>query len=166
VKRLHKNLIATIICQIGYNLIVMIIKGNDSMKKRRVLITVFAVLVGLVISGVVFMNLMISMAEEGLEKMNNMTLSDVNLSLISDGKYEGSYESFPVKVKLRVTVSNHRITLIELLKHDNGQGKDAEKILDRIIENQTIKVDVISGATYSSKVIQKAVEVALLGSSD
>ena len=136
------------------------------MKKRTVLISVFVVITGLVISGVVFMNSLIKMSEAGLEKMNRMTLSDCDLSLIADGNYEGSYESFPVKVKLRVTVLNHSIIAIELLKHDNGQGKDAEKILDRIIEEQTIKVDVISGATYSSKVILKAVEVALLGSSD
>jgi len=34
-------------------------------------------------------------------------------------------------------------------------------IVDSVIENQSLDVDAISGATYSSKVILKAIENAL-----
>jgi uncharacterized protein with FMN-binding domain len=47
------------------------------------------------------------------------------------------------------------------VKHVNGQGKPAEVITEKVIETQSLQVDVVSGATYSSKVILKAIENAL-----
>ncbi|MFO8059504.1 MAG: FMN-binding protein, partial [Bacillota bacterium] len=79
-----------------------------------------------------------------------------------DGTYDGSHEVFPVSVEVRVTVQDHRITRIELVKHTHGRGEAAEVIPDRVLEAQTLKVDAISGATYSSKAILKAIEDALL----
>jgi uncharacterized protein with FMN-binding domain len=61
-----------------------------------------------------------------------------------------------------VTVKNHTIKKIELLKHKNGQGQGAEIIPDKVMEVQSLKVDSVSGATYSSKVILKAIQDALL----
>ncbi len=78
-----------------------------------------------------------------------------------DGTYIGSYETTVVKVKVAVTVVNHTITEIEILKHDNGQGKEAEEILNDVIESQSVLVDSIAGATYSSKVILLAIIDAL-----
>ena len=52
---------------------------------------------------------------------------------------------------------------IVLLEHRNDRGLTAEGIVDSIIENQRITVDVISGATNSSTVIKKAIELALSG---
>jgi uncharacterized protein with FMN-binding domain len=54
------------------------------------------------------------------------------------------------------------IKKIEIVRHLNGQGKPAEVIPDRVIEMQSLDVDIISGATYSSKVILKAIENALI----
>ncbi|MCI8299875.1 MAG: FMN-binding protein, partial [Lachnospiraceae bacterium] len=45
----------------------------------------------------------------------------------------------------------------------NGRGSRAEVVVDRIIEEQKIEVDAVSGATNSSTVIKKAVENALTG---
>jgi uncharacterized protein with FMN-binding domain len=50
---------------------------------------------------------------------------------------------------------------VDIVRHDNGKGSPAEIIVDRIIEAQSLKVDLISKATYSSKAILKAVENAL-----
>ncbi len=50
--------------------------------------------------------------------------------------------------------------IIELLKHTHGQGGAAEAIPGKVIEAQTLQVDTISSATYSSKVILKAIEQA------
>ncbi len=55
-------------------------------------------------------------------------------------------------------MSDHVITKIDLLKHKSGQGGAAGAITDGIIREQKIAVDAISGATLSSRVIQKAVE--------
>ena len=45
----------------------------------------------------------------------------------------------------------------------NGRGKPAEIVADRIIQEQRIDVDAVSGATNSSVVIKKAVENAFKG---
>ena len=86
----------------------------------------------------------------------------IDLASLEDGVYPGSYAAFPVKVKLEVILKNHLIEDIKILEHVNGKGKPAEDIVKAMIEKQTIDVDVIAGATYSSRVIQKAIEVALL----
>ncbi|NLN06880.1 MAG: FMN-binding protein [Firmicutes bacterium] len=51
---------------------------------------------------------------------------------------------------------------MDIQRHDHGRGAAAEKITDRIIAEQSLKVDTISGATYSSKVILKSVKKALV----
>ncbi len=60
-----------------------------------------------------------------------------------------------------MTVKNHQITEIELVKHKSGRGAPAEIIPSKVVEAQTLQVDAVSGATYSSKVILKAIENAL-----
>lgn len=97
-----------------------------------------------------------------LTELAEIEISDVDISQKTDGVYFGSYKAFPVAVELEVTIQDHQIIQIDLLKHDNGQGTAAEAIPDRVIESQSLEVDVISGATYSSKVILKAIEDALL----
>lgn len=62
---------------------------------------------------------------------------------------------------MKVKVQNGTVTDIEILEHKNGRGGPAEIITDRIIEEQRIDVDAVSGATNSSIVIKKAVENAL-----
>jgi len=82
----------------------------------------------------------------------------------SDGLYRGDFDlsGTPVKVTLDVTVQNEKIAAIKIVKHSCSPiGKKAEKITERIIEQQSLDVDAISGATGSSMAILKAVEDAL-----
>ena len=81
---------------------------------------------------------------------------------VEDGDYIGSYSVFTVSVEVEVTVKNHTIEEIELLKHKNAQGQGAEIIPEKVIEAQSLKVDSVSGATYSSKSILLAIENALI----
>lgn len=99
--------------------------------------------------------------EANFQDLQNMTFADTNLSQIRDGIYAGEYKAFPIAVEVEVAIDDHRITGIEIKKHDNGKGASAETIIDKVIENQTLDVDVVTGATYSSKVILKAIENAL-----
>jgi len=97
-----------------------------------------------------------------LEKLRKEPIRTVKLAEISDGSYVGEYSVFPVHVKVDVKVVDHEIIEIDILEHDHGKGRDAEAITDTIISQQSIEVDAISGATYSSLVIIKAVEDALV----
>jgi uncharacterized protein with FMN-binding domain len=90
------------------------------------------------------------------------SLPDMNSK--SDGLYRGNYNlsGSPVKVVLDVTIQNKNIVAIKIINHFCSPiGKKAEKITEKIIEQQSLNVDAISGATGSSKAILKAVENAL-----
>lgn len=64
-------------------------------------------------------------------------------------------------MKVKVLVSNHRITNITILQHDNGLGSTAESIVNDVAEKQSLDIDAVSGATVSSKCILKAAENAI-----
>ncbi len=100
-------------------------------------------------------------AQDALNELVKTPITEVDLNRIEDGTYVGSYSAFPVKVALTVTVKDRRITDIRITQHDNGQGKPAEAIVDNVLAAQSLQVDVISGATYSSKVILLAIREAL-----
>lgn len=65
--------------------------------------------------------------------------------------------------RIQVRVEDHEIAEIVLLKHITERGKSAESILSDMLDKQSVKVDAVSGATNSSKVIMKACENVLLG---
>jgi uncharacterized protein with FMN-binding domain len=131
------------------------------MKRKHIII----LLIVLVAAAGIFIGVrsMLKSTEENLESLKNMEIADIDLAAIADGVYAGSYSSFPVSAEVSVTVKDHVITGIELLKHDNGQGAPAEVIPGKVVESQTLRIDSVSGATYSSRVILKAIENALLG---
>ena len=95
--------------------------------------------------------------------LDSIVISNPDLSKIADGKYQGSSKVGPVLVTLEVSVKGSVITSIDLIKHRNGKGEKAEAIVQKIIEAQSLNVDVISGATASSKAILQAAENALAG---
>jgi len=99
--------------------------------------------------------------EESLNHLASEKIQDINLSEISDGIYEGSCNVFPVSVKVEVAVKNHTITNINLVEHKNGKGYAAEVLPGKVVEAQSLEVDTVSGATYSSKAILKAIKNAL-----
>ena len=87
-----------------------------------------------------------------------------DLNLVGDGVYRGIYDltGTPVKATLDVNIQDNRIISIKIIEHNSSPiGKKAEKIIDKVIEFQILDVDVVSGATASSKTILKAVENAL-----
>ena len=124
---------------------------------KRILITLFTVLI--VAAVVLLTSRCTGMEKEMDEFVRNDDISTPDLSAIADGVYEGSYRSGIVRAK----VSDHQIISIEILRHFNGKGKPAEAVIDDVISAQSVEVDVIAGATYSSKVILKSIETALAG---
>jgi uncharacterized protein with FMN-binding domain len=87
--------------------------------------------------------------------------SEINFSRLRDGAYQGESKHWPVAVNVDVRVANKRITTIVITRHREGKGESAEKITADIITAQSLDVDVISGATISSRTILEAVERAL-----
>ena len=104
---------------------------------------------------------MIARPDERVNGVTETTFNNLDISNVSDGVYVGEYDVDFVYAKVEVTVQNGVITNIDILQHKNGRGSPAEIVVDRIIEEQKIEVDAVSGATNSSTVIKKAVENAL-----
>lgn len=126
-------------------------------KKKKILLTVLALVIAAVCVGfIVYSNI-----KANLNKLADLPIADVNLTKLNDGIYTGSYSTFPITAEVKVTIKNHKYNEIDLVKHTNGQGEAAEILPDKVVEEQTLNVDTISGATYSSKVILKAIENAL-----
>lgn len=82
----------------------------------------------------------------------------------ADGVYEGTGEGFGGDITVRVTVSQGRISGLEIVsaeKEDKAYLGIAEKITDSILEKQSAEADTISGATFSSAGIRDAAAEAL-----
>ena len=95
------------------------------------------------------------------QAVKETTFEEINISDISDGVYIGEYDVNFIYAKVEVTVQNGEIININILEHRNERGKAAEAITNKIVDEQKIDADAISGATNSSTVIKKAVENAL-----
>lgn len=130
-------------------------------KKRAMILGILAIIAVLVYLGVSRIKWSMAGMEKNLKQLVDLQIADIDLSKVPDGMYSGSYKVFPVSAEVNVTVENHRIARIDLVKHGNGQGAGAEVIPGKVVEAQSLQVDMVSGATYSSKVILKAIENAL-----
>ncbi len=83
---------------------------------------------------------------------------------LQNGVYDGVAEGYSGNINLKVTVQGKRVTEIKLGKH-NEESKymtPAQGVIQKMIENQSTRVDVIAGCTVTSKGIMAAVENALV----
>lgn len=127
-----------------------------SKKKVVLLVIMLLLLIGLV-WGIIYLK----SVTDYKQAVKETTFEEINISDISDGVYIGEYDVNFIYAKVEVTVQNGEITNINILEHRNERGKAAEAITNKIVDEQKIDVDAISGATNSSTVIKKAVENAL-----
>lgn len=125
-------------------------------KRVGIILACIVVLFGVLIA--IMFQVMNRKTEDALAKQVNV---DIDMSKVKDGIYEGSSDGGMVYVEVKVKVKNHSIESINLVKHDNGKGKPAEAMLDEMIAQNTDNVDVVSGATISSKTIRNAVNISL-----
>lgn len=118
---------------------------------------VFLFIFIIVFAGVIFIQSM----EKGIEDLIELEIEDIDLSVIDNGEYNGTYQQLPVSVEVVVVVANHDISDITITKHFNGQGALAETINEDIIIEDSIAIDTVAGATVSSKCILLAIKDAL-----
>lgn len=87
---------------------------------------------------------------------------------LADGVYKGFATGFSGPVTVAVTIMDKKITSIDILSSTDDEAffNRAKGVIDRIISSQSFDVDVVSGATYSSNGIIKAVKNALTGEKD
>lgn len=81
----------------------------------------------------------------------------------NDGVYIGTGEGYKGDVTVAVSIKNKTIDVILVLDSSDDANffNRAKTLIDNVIKKQTIKVDAVSGATYSSEGIIEAIKNAL-----
>jgi uncharacterized protein with FMN-binding domain len=88
-------------------------------------------------------------------------IEKIDMTQVPDGEYDYRFGKIPVFVDLKVNIKDHTIKSITIKEQSSGPGYEALETIDRIISKQQVKVDAVSGATTSSKVIMIATYKAL-----
>lgn len=97
-----------------------------------------------------------------VEKEEEVTIIE-GLFPYVNGTYYGIGEGYNGQIKVALKIEGKTIRSISIVEHEDDAAfmVRAEKILDKVVNNQTTKVDVISGATFSSEGILEAIQNAL-----
>ena len=82
---------------------------------------------------------------------------------IADGTYTGCAQGYSGTVTVSVKVENRTITAIDIISQSDTESyfERAKGVIRTILTNQTVNVDAVSGATFSSNGIIGAVKNAL-----
>lgn len=129
--------------------------ARKSKAKKIILIVIIMLILG---AGAFYLRY-----QKMVKTFRETTINNVDLKKVKDGEYPGSFRNFVCAVKLKVSVKNHKITGINIIKQDSGPGYEASAIIDSVIKAQSLKVDSVTGATGSSITLLKAIENALTG---
>jgi uncharacterized protein with FMN-binding domain len=98
----------------------------------------------------------------GKSETLNLTINTIDLSKIPDGSYEGSYNKGRFSYKVEVTVKDNRIESVNILSKPSISVQEVDNdIISRVLQQQSLKVDAVTGATASKKALLKAIENAL-----
>lgn len=86
-------------------------------------------------------------------------------AVLKDGTYTGAGKGYGGTTTVKVTVSGGAVTKISVVSENDSPQyfSRAESLIDSIINKQTLKVDAVSGATYSSAGLVAAITDALQG---
>lgn len=119
-------------------------------KKTKIFLCVLLVII---VSGLFIMT-------RGIKEGKAVEINSVDISKLEDGTYVGKYSKDRWTSEVEVSVKNKKIENIKVLSQPLTPDVSSE-LSEKIIEKQNVNVDVISGATVSSKAYLKSVENAL-----
>lgn len=86
-------------------------------------------------------------------------------AILADGVYQGSAQGYKSTITVEVTVEQGAVTAIQVLEQNDTPNyyTYAAAIPDTVVETQSLEVDAVTGATYSSAGLLNAIEDALSG---
>ncbi|HYF75039.1 MAG TPA: FMN-binding protein [Candidatus Nitrosocosmicus sp.] len=98
----------------------------------------------------------------GVEAGEALEINEVNLSEISDGTYNGIYNSGRWTNEVSVKVKEHKIIGVEIVKDVLlPKPEVTAELINLVLEKQSPKIDAISGSTVTCKAYLKSIENAL-----
>jgi uncharacterized protein with FMN-binding domain len=116
-------------------------------------------LIGLILT---FLLVNYACVPEEVKKVREMKINHVDLTNISDGSYQGNFSYGSSTYIVETTVESHKINSIQVLQNrETSHAKKAEGVIQKVLEQQKNDVDVVTGATTTSKAILKAIENSL-----
>lgn len=126
----------------------------------------FKIFIVVMICILVFATLFMLIFNRGMNQIKKIEIKDIDLSQIKDGEYLGQYANGRWQYVVRVIVSGGKIKSIEILNEKSGfvenmYKKVNDEVISRVLKNQSLKVDVVTGATVNTKALLKALENAL-----
>ncbi len=89
-------------------------------------------------------------------------VQNVALGQAKDGEFIGICQNKILYAVVKVQIRDHEICSIEVLNHKESYMKQAQAIANEVLKQQTLEVDVVSGATLTSCTVLSAIEDALL----
>ena len=150
--------------------------GTSKTVRRKVKVW----LVILIIIGVAALVAAIALLADAPERreLQGLTIGNVDFTKLRNGTYTGEYNGTKGSSRnaaVEVTIYGGEITEIKILKgaldssgtpSELKNGMTIDDLFQRVIESKSLQVDVISGATLSSKAHLKALENALKQAQD
>lgn len=124
------------------------------MRLSRKRILMFTVIL-LFLIGSIFAAVYLKIVTDYKKAVRETVFSNMNISNVPDGIFVGEYDVDFVYAKVDVTVRNGIITNIDIVERKNGRGKPAEVIVDRIMEEQKIDVDAVSGVINCKRLLNQ-----------
>lgn len=99
----------------------------------------------------------------GLNSGENMIINSINPAQLKDGVYRGNYNGGRWSNEVNITLKNKRIIQIAIAKSVVFEKPEVSReLINKVIEKQDTDIDIISGATVTSKAYLKSIENALL----
>ncbi|MEK3767000.1 FMN-binding protein [Paenibacillus sp. FSL R5-0887] len=146
-------------------------KRRGKKRKFNKWIIVLSILCGITVIGWIGG---ILLSAPGRHEVQQLTIHAIDIQKLREGSYVGEYigiKDHSRDTKVKATISAGRLSDIKILKGAlDNTGNPAElkgglsigDLFGHVIESQSLQVDVISGATLTSKTHLKALENALL----
>jgi len=126
--------------------------------------TFLKIVAGVVLALVVIGGAGMMYMTRGLKETQNLAIKNVDVSKLADGVYVGEFTGSRWANTVEVTVKNRQIVSATVAKDQRfAMSNVSAALISRVLQKQTPNVDVVTGATVSSKGYLKAIENALAG---
>ena len=121
------------------------------------------IILGIVIILVLTIAVASFLISRGLDSGKDMIINHIDISQFENGVYEGKYDGGRWSNEVSVVLEEGKITEINVVKNVLFEQQEVTReLINHVLEKQDTVVDVVSGATVTSKAYLKAIENAFV----
>ena len=143
------------------------VKANRKRKLWRIPVVILALLVAFALAG-------FFLDAPSRQEAASLTFGEIDFSRLQDGTFRGSYQGTKGSLRdasVEIVVEEGNVTEVRVLNgavdetgtlQELTEGKSVQDLFDAVLQNESLHVDAISGATLTCNAHLKALESALL----